>query len=688
MKILKVVMAAVVLLFMPVYAFSANPGWMRISLMEGDVQVKTPDAGDWGLASINGPIMEGDQVWVPEGGRVELQLNSGTYIRLDQNSALQILSMDRDSSQFYLSQGHAYVYFNAPRGGVIQIDTPDGSTRAFDRAVFRIDMSDQYQYTDVAVYRGYVEMENQVGRTRINAGEMLSIGQNTNGEIAQMGPPDEWEGWNKTRNDRIFARRGVSSRYLPPELGTYANDFDTSGRWVEVPDYGYCWTPTIAVGASWAPYRSGRWIWSGGDYVWISYDSWGWAPYHYGRWAFIANIGWCWVPPVAGDVYWGPGYVGWVMTGDYVSWVPLAPGEIYYGRGFYGRNSVNITNININRVNITNVYKNVYVTNGATVVSRNTFATASPKIVSVNQNVIQRQIFSKNNLSAATPAVRIKPTKQSFFMSAKPVPSAKLPPQPVRNIQVPQLKQSRPLIKDQSKSVLNPGAKPKQLPVTSITTPRTPGKALPSVKPLQPAVQGKPGVPKGLERKPLGPVTTPMPGGERRLERKPAGPAVAPTPPITPKGLERKPITPSATPHVPGGERRLERKPLAPTGTPTVPGGLERKRTTPPGAPLPPGEPKGLERKPIAPPTATPPSGGEQRLERKPIGPAVRPTPPSEPKRLERKPITPPTATPPSGGERRLERKPIGPGAPVPQGKKPTATPEGPEKGQKKEKTE
>ena len=71
---------------------------------------------------------------MPEGGRAELQLNTGTYIRLNGNTALQILSMDQDSSQFYLSQGNAYIYYNAPRGNVTQVDTPDVSTRAFERA--------------------------------------------------------------------------------------------------------------------------------------------------------------------------------------------------------------------------------------------------------------------------------------------------------------------------------------------------------------------------------------------------------------------------------------------------------------------------------------------------------------------------------------------------------------------------
>ena len=266
MKVFRAVIIVALLFLMPAYAFCDNFGYMRISLISGDVQIKTPDSEEWGLASINGPLEEGDQVWVPDGGRVELQLNTGTYIRLDQNSALQVLSMDKDSSQFYLSQGYAYVYYDAlsdtPRGSVIQVDTPDASVRAFDRAIFRIDMPDQY--TDVAVYKGYVEAENKVGVIRVNAGQMLSLAQNTSGEVSPMGPPDEWEDWNRARNNRVLEMRGESSRYLPPELRAYSYDFDAGGRWVQDPDYGYVWIPTAGVGPSWAPYREGRWIWRGG----------------------------------------------------------------------------------------------------------------------------------------------------------------------------------------------------------------------------------------------------------------------------------------------------------------------------------------------------------------------------------------------------------------------------------------
>ena len=594
MKIVRALVVATVLLLMPAYAFSADPGWLRMSFMDGDVQIRTPEAEDWGLASMNAPLGEGDQIWVPEGGRAEFQLNWGTYIRLDENSALQILSMDKDSSQFYLSQGHAYIYYSAPAESVIQIDTPDASTRAFERAVFRIDVFDQY--TEAAVYEGYVETENRVGHSRIEAGEMLSLGPDTDGEVAPMGPPDEWEKWNKMRNDRIFERRGgESSRYLPPELSAYSYDFDSSGRWVNVPEFGYCWTPTVFIGTNWAPYREGRWIWRGGDYVWVAHEPWGWAPYHYGRWSFIARIGWCWIPPVRGEVYWGPGYVGWVRTGDYVAWVPLAPGETYYGRGYYGRHSVNITNININQVRITNVYKNVYVNNGVTVVNRRTFATASPKIEHVDQNIIRNRIFVKKNISVGTPA--IKPTKSSYFVSDKRVPQAKLPPQRVKDVRVKELKQSRPFVRQSEKSVLNRGEGLKPLPLKTVTTPRTSGKERPKIQRVQPSEKGKSG------------ISGPAPTEEKRVK-----------PPV-----EKRPVAPEGGP-APKEERRVippvEKRPVAPEGGPAP---KEERRVIPP-----------KEKKPAG-PEQGPATKGEKQIkpESRPAGPEVRPAPKVEKKPAE-----------------------------------------------------
>jgi len=66
-----------------------------------------------------------------------------------------------------------------------------------------------------------------------------------------MGPPDDWEIWNKERNDSVFETPEASSGRLPGELKAYSTDFDRNGKWVRVADYGDCWVPTADVGSDW-----------------------------------------------------------------------------------------------------------------------------------------------------------------------------------------------------------------------------------------------------------------------------------------------------------------------------------------------------------------------------------------------------------------------------------------------------
>lgn len=486
------------LLFFLIPAFKnargAEPGWARISLLRGQVQVKLAGSGQWGLATLNAPLGEGDQVWVPDGAKAELQTDTG-LIRLNQDSSLQILSLQDGSSHFYLSQGQAYINFLPDflpyNESALQVDTPDSTVRAFDTAIFRIDISDQYRYTDISVYEGEAETENASGQTSVPSGYMISVGADTDGELAELGPPDQWERWNRWR-DSLVDRQGISERYLPAGLDAYSYDLDNNGKWVWVPGYGNCWTPTD-VPPGWAPYRFGRWVWINGVWTWVSNDPWGWAPYHYGRWFFAPGAGWCWVPPAPDEVYWGPGYVGWVVTDGYVGWVPLAPRETYYGYGYYGPHSVNVTNVNITRVNVTTVYRNVYV-NGATVVTRNTFATASPRMVRLAPTAVRRRVFTINNIRSLNSVIArrtaLRPARASVILSPRPVPGAKLPPARVRNVQVSRLRQSRPFVKNPARSVWNPGTGTQRLHVRTAPGKRVPLKTVPALRTSIPAARG------------------------------------------------------------------------------------------------------------------------------------------------------------------------------------------------------
>jgi hypothetical protein len=455
MKYFRFIVLLSILILFPVYSHPATLGFLRISLIDGDVQIKTEDTEDWVPASINMPPRDGNRIWVPEGSKTELQLRDGTSLRLDEKSALDILTIEKDSFQFYLTEGHVYANFRGLRGSLLQIDTQGSSVRTYDRSIFRIDISGD-GYTDISVYQGSIYAENRDGRTRVNEGKTLSLREGAYAELAPLGPPDEWERWNRER-DRKFAERRPPSRYLPDELNTYSNDFEENGRWVHVREYGYVWTPTVVVSAGWAPYRVGRWVWIGGDYVWISHEPWGWVPYHYGRWAFVASMGWCWVPPVRGAVYWGPGFVGWIHTPTYVSWVPLAPREIYYGYGYYGPHSVNITNVNLTNIQVQKiVYKNVHVHNAVTVIHHDTFVTGKHVDVKVRENP-----FLRERISIGRPA--IKPEKATLMPVLKEIPQTKRPPEPIREIKVRELKEKRPLVKAKEASVLRPESPPKEM---------------------------------------------------------------------------------------------------------------------------------------------------------------------------------------------------------------------------------
>ena len=281
MKRLMMIVLMFLILVPPAYANASDLGGMRFSLIRGDVQVRTEETEDWVPASINMPLKEGDRIWVPEEGTAELQTRAGSYLRLADRSALEVLTLDKDSYQTYLTEGHLYVNFIGSKDSLLQVDTPTSSVRAYDRSKFNVDVTEKGP-VNVSVFQGEVNVENRDGGMRVASGEVLSLGDGAYSEKSTLGSPDDWERWNYERDSKMAERR-PPSRYLPEELQPYSNDFYDNGRWVSTPDYGYVWTPRVAVSVGWSPYRAGRWVWMGGDYVWVSYEPWGWVPYHYGR---------------------------------------------------------------------------------------------------------------------------------------------------------------------------------------------------------------------------------------------------------------------------------------------------------------------------------------------------------------------------------------------------------------------
>jgi hypothetical protein len=118
-------------------------------------------------------------------------------------------------------------------------------------------------------------------------------------------------GSTRPRHGRPAARLDISIFY--EDLAPY-------GHWFVYGSYGWAWTP-YDVPYGWRPYTHGHWIYTECGWTWVSHWRWGWAAFHYGRWVFDPDYGWIWIP----DTLWGPAWVVWRWSDDWVGWAPLPP---------------------------------------------------------------------------------------------------------------------------------------------------------------------------------------------------------------------------------------------------------------------------------------------------------------------------------------------------------------------------
>ncbi len=355
-------------------AEDAQRGVARISVMDGQVSVKRGDAGEWVAGIINAPLMSDDSISTAPNSRAEVQFDSSNILRVGGNAQVHLATLEAERFQMELAKGTITFRVLRPSTANVEVDTPSISVRPSKVGTYRITVNDAGE-TQLTVRAGDVEVFTPKGSQWVNAGQsMVARGTSADPEFQVVAgiAGDDWDRWNDQR-DQMLMQASAAYQNVPP--GVYGvEDMQGQGNWVNTPDYGNVWQPTVAAG--WAPYSCGRWVW--GDWygwTWVDCASWGWAPFHYGRWFNRAGYGWLWYPGVVGvRHYWSPGLVaffGWGGGGGFgfgfgnVGWVPLAPYEVFHpwwGRGFYGAGFAG--RVNITNVNVYNSYRNARVMNG------------------------------------------------------------------------------------------------------------------------------------------------------------------------------------------------------------------------------------------------------------------------------------------------------------------------------------
>jgi FecR protein len=344
------------------------PGVARISLIQGDVSVQRGDTGDWAAAALNQPLVGGDRISTGDGSQAELQLDHSNILRLGNNAQAKIATV-QTQIQVQIGQGLAYYTVFKDSEAEVEIDTPNAAIRpTSNEGVYRIEVNGFE--TQVIVRAGAADISTPQGSTHVEVGQAATIRGTTDeaGSVLGGAPSkDSWDSWN---NDRDGVIRNAQSWNYTNRYYVGSEDLDAYGHWINVPDYGRVWSPTVA--RDWSPYRVGRWVsepyWG---WTWVSHEPWGWTPYHYGRW-FLYGKSWVWWPgPVDGvgnyRPEWAPAYVSFFGFGGHrgvsigfgsVGWLPIGPGDSFYP--WYGRNDSQSNVVNVtDATNITKLNRGV-----------------------------------------------------------------------------------------------------------------------------------------------------------------------------------------------------------------------------------------------------------------------------------------------------------------------------------------
>jgi hypothetical protein len=177
----KVILFLVVLfLYFPPYtdgADMAQPRLLRVSLIQGDVTYQRTDLDKWVDLSINTPILEGDKVWSGRDGRVEIEFEDGSTIRLAENTIAGFSRLgtnsDREPVRIQINRGVVSIGIMLQASPFI-IETPIFTVLAQESSSFRVDV-DSDGSARLVVFEGKAEVQSQAANLLLRSGETFRL---------------------------------------------------------------------------------------------------------------------------------------------------------------------------------------------------------------------------------------------------------------------------------------------------------------------------------------------------------------------------------------------------------------------------------------------------------------------------------------------------------------------------------
>lgn len=307
-------------------------------------------------AILNMPLMPGDTIVTPGAGRLEIQFDNGTILRLDAATEIKIetilaetLTTRNMMTNLVLSRGQVYAMFKeySPRE-ICQFLLPTAAVRLRHQTVAILG-TDEDGASDIRVRRGKADVlygpdAEALKKHDVLKGERITIGPDHRYALQPFPEGTPFESWNISQNDNFEPfHEGLSMlpkpvRFWPLAVQYFAEKYSNLfGEWIYDVYLGYVWRPADndrPFAGGWHPFFSGQWITAGKQLYWVSSEPWGWIPYHLGVWHWDHKRGWLWIPGSA----FAPAWVEWAFFADNFAWRPYSLWDWMtgYGGDFYG----------------------------------------------------------------------------------------------------------------------------------------------------------------------------------------------------------------------------------------------------------------------------------------------------------------------------------------------------------------
>lgn len=307
-------------------------------------------------AILNFPLGPGDSVRTSPERRCEIQFDTGTILRLDYDTEVQIetilapsLTSGSQISNLVLKQGQAYImYKRYNRPEVFQVLTSNAAVKLDNNSVSAIKLEEGL--SQVWVDEGKVRIlygpdKKHVDTHKLKKGRTASVTPDHQLLKLTGGLDQEFHNWNRSMNaDFLEMHKGKTPlpkpiQKLPKAVFYFAQKYSyLHGEWLWDSFYGYVWRPfynDYYPWGNWSPYYYGQWHMTNDQLFWIPMESWGWVPYHLGLWIWNKNKGWLWLPGSA----FAPAWAAWrfFFGSNMLAWRPLGPWDWAMGSTyFYG----------------------------------------------------------------------------------------------------------------------------------------------------------------------------------------------------------------------------------------------------------------------------------------------------------------------------------------------------------------